>query len=235
MPSSLPPRALSFLMMSPVSLCRAAWHTAWVLRCIDLYRSLYRAVCRLPSGFFSFIPLMLKFGHTSCYQRSGRTHIAARVFIWYTGMPGSCGGIFPKEKGVDEWRRSPQRKSSTAINHEDSWPGSLSTSPVEEWMAAGAWHRCSSHAWLLFSRLPCLFGHLLLPCLLPSHCFTLRQHVGELYARAALTQHISCPVPLHHQILFMSFLFQRKGSLTFILKRWFTKRAKMIKQANVAI
>lgn len=59
MPSSLPPRALSFLMMSPVSLCRAAWHTAWVLRCIDLYPSLYRVVCRLPSGFFSFIPLML--------------------------------------------------------------------------------------------------------------------------------------------------------------------------------
>lgn len=235
MPSSLPPRALSFLMMSPVSLCRAAWHTAWVLRCIDLYRSLYRVVCRLPSGFFSFIPLMLTVWTYFLLPEKWQDPHCSTCIHLVRWNAWKLWRNFPKEKGVDEWRRSPQRKSSTAINHEDSWPGSLSTSPVEEWMAAGAWHRRSSHAWLLFSRLPCLFGHLLLPCLQPSHCFTLRQHVGELYARAALTQHISCPVPLHHQILFMSFLFRRKGSLTFILKRWFTKRAKMIKQANVVI
>lgn len=42
-------------------------------------------------------------------------------------------------------------------------------------MAAGAWHRGSIHSWLLFPRLPCVFGHPLLLCLQPVCCFTLRQ------------------------------------------------------------
>lgn len=72
-------------MMSPVSLCRAAWQALRVLRCIDLYSSLFTVVCHLPSIFFSLVPLMLTVWTHFFLPDSGRIHIAACVFIWYAG------------------------------------------------------------------------------------------------------------------------------------------------------
>lgn len=188
MSSSLPPRALSFLMMSPGSFCKAAWQVWQIRRCIDLYSSLYQVVA-------IFLPFLLSSAHVDSLDTP---------LITWQRQDSDCNVCFHLErwnawKLLEEFsRRERDRlvekispaKASTAINHGDSWPGSLSTSPVEERMAAGAWHWSSSHTWLLCRRLFCLFGHPPLPCLHPAPCFILGE-VGKLHAHAALTQQIS--------------------------------------------
>lgn len=47
--------------------------------------------------------------------------------------------------------------------------------PAEAWTALGAWQGNSTRSWLLFPRLPCLFGHPPLLCFQPVCCFTLRR------------------------------------------------------------